>query len=177
MEREAKDSLADDASLSRLYGRPPPLGSGGAVASALGLSALDRALLHSIDAAWRCGLQADLGPAATAASAPTSLSASLSAFAQSLAALDSAARQCDARVPLALLASMDDGRNPEAVLSAALKDASDHNDRVRGQVVAARALQGALSGLQHSHSHSHSAVAHRAKAETEDVAAGQGEVG
>ena len=145
--------LLDDAALARLYGQPPPLSGGGAGAAATSptsssLAAVDRALLLSLEAAWKVCLLADSGPTAegaAASSAPPPLPSALSSFLSFLASLDSAGRQCSVTVPQSLLALLDEGHNPERILTSALSAATHSNDRARGHIAAAHSFEAAIT--------------------------------
>ena len=125
------------------------------------LAAVDSALLSCLSAAWRCCLQLDAGPSPplppTSAgtelggqegSDASDLSTAVSSFLSSLAELDASVRTEAAHslplVPQSLLSSMDQGRNPELILSSALQTATNDNDAVRGRIIATEALRAAL---------------------------------
>ena len=128
------------------------------------LAAVDAALLSCLSAAWRCCLQLDAGPSpllphtAARSAAPlgaqdgsdaTDVSGAVSSFLSSLAELDASVRGSAAAsslplVPHSLLSMMDEGRNPELILSSALQTASDVNDAVRGRIIATEALRALL---------------------------------
>ena len=149
----------DEATLAQLYNQPPPLGASPTSTSASAvysspaavdsLRRIDSSLAACIDAAFKLSLHLDAGPAAASSTIggtnePLSLEPSVSSLLSSLASLDGAARHCDLVVPQSLLASIDEGRNPERGLAELLEQLISSNDRARGRAIATHFLTGGI---------------------------------